>query len=248
MPRRKILEQWKVDDLNDGATAIALVGKPAIKQNFTKLFTEHEHLQDLPDDENFVLDFIKYLEETSVVKVEPDQDELDRLVGDNLIATPLFVADRPIRRQGIDYDALAQMDPGLSIEEKEAYVKEYVLYFFYAIISEDDTRKMAQNFISLGRQGKWNLAHNQDAYVDGISLVESWTVGNAYNDKSNSFGWILNPGSWFGLVSIDNEEVRQQYIDTGILPGVSLELRNTREETLFSDESLELVNNIIKNQ
>ena len=236
MARRPLLEQWRIDQFGDtGADAISLVSKAATKQTYKVLFAETPEKEFQEGDEEFQLAFIKYLEEQSAFEVPPNQEVIDKLQGKNLVASPIFIADRPIKRLGIDYDALALIDFTKPEEEVRAEIREKVLYNFYIVISEDDVRTMANKYIKRGNQGKLNIQHDQDNFVEGVNLIQSWTVEDSYHDKSNSFGWVLNTGSWFGLFEIDNEEVRENFIKSGLLQGVSVELE-TNDRVIFSEE------------
>ena len=76
-----------------------------------------------------------------------------------------------------------------------------------------------------------NIEHDADRKVADLTLVESWLVADEKNDKSNSYGYSLPKGSWFGVYKVNNEEVWDKYIKTGAVKGFSV-------EGIFNDKTI----------
>ena len=76
-----------------------------------------------------------------------------------------------------------------------------------------------------------NIEHDADRKVADLTLVESWLVADEKNDKSNSYGYNLPKGSWFGVYKVNNEEVWDKYIKTGAVKGFSV-------EGIFNDKTI----------
>ena len=68
-----------------------------------------------------------------------------------------------------------------------------------------------------------NIEHDADRKVADLTLVESWLVADEKNDKSNSYGYNLPKGSWFGVYKVNNKRIWDDYIKTGRVKGFSVE-------------------------
>ena len=200
---------------------IALVDFPAIEADFVKLSKVNKIK--FEDESSFEYEFINSLIEDSFAQGEPDPMVMDRLKGQNLLAAPIMIANKPIARYGVDWDAFADIDWSLDDEAVEAQLDDLV-YEYHGFFDEDAVRNSAYIFQKKGYQSKWNLMHDDQLELQGVTLVESWIVEDPYNDKSNNFGYILNPGSWFGLVKIDNDALYDEVVKTELVKGVSVEV------------------------
>ena len=223
MSKRPRLVKWKVSRdtaLKTEVDTIALVDYPAIEADFVKLSKVNKI--NFQDETDFEFEFINSLIEDAFVQGDPDEKVMARLKDKNLLAAPIMIANKPIYRVGFDWDGLDEIDWELPEEEIESELDKLV-YEYYGFFDEDAVRNSAYMFQEKGYQNKWNLMHDEYQEAQGVSLVESWVVEDPYNDKSNSFGYILNPGSWFGLVQIDNQALYDEYIETGQIKGVSVE-------------------------
>lgn len=94
---------------------------------------------------------------------------------------------------------------------------------YHAYFTPDTVKKIAYKFIKDGYQNKWNYEHIQDQELEGISLVESWLVEDPENDKANHYGLGPNKGDWIGMVKIENKDVWDEYVKSGLVKGVSIE-------------------------
>ena len=129
-------------------------------------------------------------------------------VGEKMeLAGPLMVPDKLIPR----YD-----------EEGE----KYYVFFDAAGIKKLSYKLMENKLID-----SVNIEHDADRKVADLTLVESWLVADEKNDKSNSYGYNLPKGSWFGVYKVNNEEVWDKYIKTGAVKGFSV-------EGIFNDKTI----------
>ena len=124
-----------------------------------------------------------------------------------LLAGPLMVADKLIPR--ID-------DEG----------NKYYVFFDQEAIQKLSYKLMRNKLID-----SINIEHDSQRKVDDISLVETWLVEDPQRDKSNSYGYELNKGSWFGVYKVNNKDVWDKYIKTGKVKGFSV-------EGLFNDKTI----------
>ena len=129
-------------------------------------------------------------------------------IGDKMeLAGPLMVPDKLIPR----YD-----DEG----------EKYYVFFDAAGIKKLSYKLMENKLID-----SVNIEHDADRKVADLTLVESWLVADEKNDKSNSYGYDLPKGSWFGVYKVNNSEVWDKYIKTGAVKGFSV-------EGIFNDKTI----------
>ena len=76
-----------------------------------------------------------------------------------------------------------------------------------------------------------NIEHDPNKSVSDLTLVESWLVTDPKNDKSNSYGYDLPKGSWFGIYKVNSKEIWDKYIKTEAVKGFSV-------EGIFADKTI----------
>ena len=138
-------------------------------------------------------DFIKFAEQ----KPEPRQlyavsDEEKRLV-----MGVVMRADFPIYRVGKD---------------------EYEYYIYY---SPEVIRQMAQKYLAEGRSNEVNLMHQEDAFVEGVEMVQWYIKDSAAGIAPEGFAEISD-GSLFAEFHVTNDDVWAS-IKAGEFRGFSLE-------------------------
>lgn len=92
----------------------------------------------------------------------------------------------------------------------------YQIYF-----SENTIEETSQDFLKNFKQKNATIEHMLD--VDNVSVVESWLVIDAENDKAKSLGFDVPKGTWMTTLKIDDEELWDGLIKTDLLNGLSLE-------------------------
>ena len=114
--------------------------------------------------------------------------------------------------------------------------EKYYVFFDAAGIKKLSYKLMENKLID-----SVNIEHDPDRKVADLSLVESWLVSDPENDKSNSYGYKLAKGSWFGIYRVNNNEVWDKYIKTGKVKGFSVEgifndktILNSKQEYAFA--------------
>ena len=93
---------------------------------------------------------------------------------------------------------------------------EYYIYF-----SEDTVRKASELFLMRGKQNKSTLEH--EAELNGLSVVESWIVEDEVHDKSRKYDLDMPVGTWMVSMKVNNQEVWENYVKTGLVKGFSIE-------------------------
>ena len=123
------------------------------------------------------------------------------------LAGPLMVADKLIPR----FD-----------EEGNKY-----MVFFDA----EGIKKLSYKLMKNKLIDSVNIEHDPDKSIDDLTLVESWLVTDPQNDKSNSYGYELTKGSWFGIYKVNSKDIWDKYIKTGAVKGFSV-------EGIFADKTI----------
>ena len=130
-----------------------------------------------------------------IVRKMFSQDDLDE---QQIVATPIMVPNKLIPRRDEQGD-------------------------YHVFFTENTIKQIAYKFAEIKANDNINHEHDSDSPVDGVYLAESWIVEEPTNDKSNTFGYELPKGSWFGLFKVKNKEYWNDYIKTGKVKGVSVE-------------------------
>lgn len=115
-----------------------------------------------------------------------------------IISGPLMVANLPIYRN----------DNG----------REY-----YGIFKADTIEAIAMKFMKNGFNRNVNLMHEPTAIVDGVYMFESFIIDKSRGINAPTGYGDLPDGTWFGSFKVENDEVWNEYIKTGVFKGFSVE-------------------------
>tara|TARA_R110000822_G_scaffold164976_2_gene305541 strand:- start:64 stop:666 length:603 start_codon:yes stop_codon:yes gene_type:complete len=94
--------------------------------------------------------------------------------------------------------------------------EEYYIYF-----SRDTVLKASQKYLKSGNQKNSTLEHQMN--IQGLTLVESWIKEDMVHDKSAKYNMEVPVGTWMGTVKVDNEDIWNDYVKTGLVKGFSIE-------------------------
>jgi|9_EtaG_2_1085328.scaffolds.fasta_scaffold00168_16 hypothetical protein len=125
---------------------------------------------------------------------------------------------------------------------------------FYIYFSSDTVRKASELFLMRGNQNKSTLEHQADLH--GLSVVESWIVEDETHDKTRKYDLDMPVGTWMVSMKVNNEEVWEKYVKTGLVKGFSIEgyftdkinmseIRNDIQETYAKEILLEIQDFIV---
>jgi len=95
--------------------------------------------------------------------------------------------------------------------------EEYGIYF-----SEDTVRKASESFLLKNNQSNSTYEHKEEM-LEGTCVVESWIIEDEVHDKSRKYGLNFPVGTWMVAKKIYNEDVWNEYVETGLVKGFSLE-------------------------
>jgi hypothetical protein len=93
---------------------------------------------------------------------------------------------------------------------------EYYIYF-----TKDTVRKASELYLMKGNQSNATYEHFEK--INGLSLVESWIVEDKQKDKTSLYGMDLPLGTWAGSIKVNNDQVWQEFVKTGMVKGFSIE-------------------------
>lgn len=116
---------------------------------------------------------------------------------------------------------------------------------FYITFKEETIEKLSHSFFKNGNQNNSSLEHK--IALEGMSVVESWTVQDPNNDKSNAFGKTYEKGTWVTMMKVDNDEVWKK-AKNGEIKGFSIDallgLQEIKLNTNTMSETVELKKSI----
>jgi len=128
---------------------------------------------------------------------------------------------------------------------------------YYIFFSQDTVRKASELFLMRGNQNKSTLEHQAELY--GLSVVESWIIEDDVHDKSRKYNMDLPVGTWMVSMKVNNDEVWNNYVKTGLVKGFSIEgyftdkiemsaINEMQNEEEAREILLEIANSILDNK
>lgn len=116
-------------------------------------------------------------------------------------------------------------------------------YEYNITFSKETVNKAARLYLKKLNNNNATLEHKTE--VDGVSVVESWTVENPKMDKTALYDLNAVEGSWAVIMSIDNDKVWQE-IKNGTYLGISVEGYFSDEQKLSAQNKEEKLIELIK--
>ena len=110
---------------------------------------------------------------------------------------------------------------------------------FNIIFSKDTVKKASHLYLKKLKTNNTTLEHEKS--TDGVSVVESWIVEDAKNDKSNLYGLNAVDGAWVVVMKVDNDDVWKD-VKEGKYLGLSIEgiFSDKKEDLTAIDEVLNI--------
>lgn len=111
----------------------------------------------------------------------------------------------------------------------------------YVFVTEQTIEALQQNFF------KSNYNHNSSIehlipIDEGVYIFESWLIVDSENDKATALGFDLPKGTWMVSMKIEDDNIWENYIKTGMVGGLSMDATlvskkvETQEKLNFSKE------------
>lgn len=140
-----------------------------------------------------------------------------------IISGALMVADQPIYR-------------------RDAELGEYNVVFEAETIS-----KIIQKFFRQGNTSNVNMMHSESLKANGVYMIESFQINKERGINTPKGFDELADGSWFGSFKVDNEQIWQDFIKTGVFKGFSVEgYFKPKEEVEFTEADFKKAAEFIK--
>jgi len=102
---------------------------------------------------------------------------------------------------------------------------------YFVFFDAEGIKKLSYKLMKNKLIDSVNIEHDPNKSVSDLTLVESWLVTDPKNDKSNSYGYDLPKGSWFGIYKVNSKEIWDKYIKTEAVKGFSV-------EGIFADKTI----------
>ncbi len=138
-----------------------------------------------------------------------------------------FSKENEIKFAEVDRDKRRIM--GLILEPDKLIYRNQGGEQFNIMFTAQDIEDVAYNFQKQKNQTNSTLEHDGNL-IDGVTFVETWLVENPEIDKSTNFGFNYPKGSWMGVMQLDNNEVWENYVQTGKVKGFSIDAFMQLEE------------------
>ncbi len=94
---------------------------------------------------------------------------------------------------------------------------------YYVIFDKEQIEKIAQRYFKSGFIHNVNMMHDAERKVTGVYMVESMIIDKTRGIRTPEGYPTLTEGSWFGTFKVDNDEVWNDFIKTGVFKGFSVE-------------------------
>ena len=94
---------------------------------------------------------------------------------------------------------------------------------YYVVFDKEQIEKIAQRFFKKGYSHNVNMMHDPERQVNCVYMVESFIIDKTRGIKTPEGYPTLTEGSWFGTFKVDNNEVWNDFIKTGVFKGFSVE-------------------------
>lgn len=112
----------------------------------------------------------------------------------------------------------ALMIPDLPIYRKDTQLGEYYVFF-----TKETIWQIVQKYFKNGFTSNVNMMHDGGMVAKDVFMVESFQVDSSRGIKSPECLGNLPEGTWVGTFKVDNDEIWNEYIKTGVFNGFSVE-------------------------
>lgn len=157
----------------------------------------------IDDSDELGVDFVALVDKPAIEKnwMAFDEAKQYKFIGNQekrLISGALMAADLPIYRR----------------DEHGEY---------YVVFDAEQINKIAQRYFKNGFIHNVNMMHDSERQVNGVYMVESMIIDKSRGIRTPEGYPTLTEGSWFATFKVDNDEVWNDFIKTGVFKGFSVE-------------------------
>lgn len=93
---------------------------------------------------------------------------------------------------------------------------------YYVVFTKETIQKMVEKFARMDLFKQVNLQHDDEKFVDGIYMIESYIVNSGRGIAPVEFADIPD-GSWVASYKVDNEDLWKEIVNGNKLNGFSLQ-------------------------
>lgn len=135
----------------------------------------------------------------------------------------------------------------LMLADTPIYRRDDMYGEYNVVFTKDTIEKIVNKFFKQGNTHNVNAMHSKEMIIDGVYMFESFIVDKERGIKAPKGFEDAPDGSWFGSFKIENDEVWNNYIKTGVFKGFSVEgLFNQKSEpTSKEDAFIKAINDCI---
>ena len=160
-----------------------------------------------------------------------EDENVDEVMALSLVQNPateanwvFFNNQKEVHFATIDEDKRTIVAPVLIPDKKIYRIDERTGKEYYVFLTADTIEKLAQNYLKKGYQEKATYEHSEN--IDGdVTVVESWVSKSSTKDKSaNYFNRAFPVGTWFVTMKVNDEKLWQDYVKTGKVKAISVEM------------------------
>ena len=154
-----------------------------------------------------------------------EDDATDEIFAVSFVESPAIERNfvymaKEVKFAAIDDEKMLVAGP-LLIPEKKIFRIDGEGNPYYVFFSKDTVAKLARKFLRKKYNDEVTAEH--DAKVKGVHLVESWIIEQSTKDKSNTFGYTLPAGTWFGIYDVSGNSDMWEKVKDGTFQGFSVE-------------------------
>lgn len=109
----------------------------------------------------------------------------------------------------------------------------------YEIVFPEETIvNLSRDFMKKGYQNMSTYNHDDDKWLEGVTVVESWLISHETLDKAFALGFKDLPiGTWMITMKLSDENWKQ-YVETGLVKGFSIDSYVPMEKITMQTEEL----------
>ena len=93
---------------------------------------------------------------------------------------------------------------------------------YYIVFTKETIEKMVEKYAKKGLYNSVNLQHNDERFVDGIYMVESYITDKERGISPKEFNDVPD-GSWIASFKVENQELWDEIVNGDKLNGFSLQ-------------------------
>lgn len=160
-----------------------------------------------------------------------EDENVDEVMALSLVENPAIEANwvffnnqKEVHFATIDAEKRTIVAPVLIPDKKIYRIDERTGKEYNVFLTAETIEKLAQNYLRKGYQDKATYEHTKN--IDGdVTVVESWISKSSTKDKSSLyFNRAFPVGTWFVTMKVNNEKLWQDYVKTGKVKAISVEM------------------------